>query len=93
MVKVCATVERVIGFGVSEAITGARHHLQAMLLDASPLGLTTCTVQARGVVPRLISASICVLLDEGDLPAAQSCGEARIADHYLETRAGKKPDR
>src|ERR1039457_6334279 len=68
MVSVCAAAERVMGFGLSEAMAGGATTWKLPLLEASPLGLTTCTVQVRAVAPTSISARICVLLTKAICP-------------------------
>src|ERR1017187_5509048 len=68
MVSVCAAAERVMGFGLSEVMAGGATTWKLPLLEASPLGLTTCTVQVRAVAPTSISARICVLLTKAICP-------------------------
>src|ERR1017187_4486897 len=51
-----------------EAMAGGATTWKLPLLEASPLGLTTCTVQVRAVAPTSISARICVLLTKAICP-------------------------
>ena len=58
-----------MGFGVKEAIAGGAGcatTARLQLPDATPLGLTTFTVQVRAVVPTLTRARSCVALMNAD---------------------------
>src|ERR1035438_5553291 len=59
---------RAVDEGRSEAMAGGATTWKLPLLEASPLGLTTCTVQVRAVAPTSISARICVLLTKAICP-------------------------
>jgi hypothetical protein len=66
MVSVCGLADPVMGFGLSNAITGGAGAVTVKVaaFDAAPPGFTTCTVQVRAVVPTFTVAAICVPLME-----------------------------
>jgi hypothetical protein len=66
MVNVCAFADPVIGLGLSVEITGGGGAVTVSVaaFDHTLPGFTTCTVQARAVVPTVTVAAICVALDD-----------------------------